>query len=364
MECYKKTGLLLCGLLLMMQGCVTNNLDDCPDAIRYSLAFEYTLHTEDNTDRFYDVDKMFVYVFDATTRVCVYADTTLLGPFVSPSKNDFTYPLPLSTGTYNIIVWGWGRNPGDNPLRVSTAVIPTIVPNSTTIDDARLRLASATIGGQLERTFYSEHRNVNIPAFVSRIDTLPLMNISNMIRIVIPDAKTAAVQDQITISIEGDDRSYLFNSTSAVRTGSYGSRGFFRSDNNAPDAVADDVRYLPYKTYRTDSIRRADPINSNYNGSGRDSMLVVDISSLRLVEDNRSKEIVISLGNNTRLSLVDILQKALQDHGSSQIQFDLDRYHRWEIEFYVLDAFATGTVSIMDWHNHKVPTDVGGQYDK
>ena len=165
MECYKKIGLLLCITILMLQGCVTNNLDDCPDAVRYALSFKYTLHTETSNrlidgeyDRFYDdVDKLFIYVFDVTTKKCVYADTaTILAPFTE----NYIYPIPLNTGKYDIITWGWGRNPGDNSLKMSTAIVPRIIPGSTNIDEARLQIEEKTCNGQLERIFYSETRNV------------------------------------------------------------------------------------------------------------------------------------------------------------------------------------------------------------
>ena len=349
----------------MMQSCVTNNLDDCPDSVRYAIAFEYTLHTETSNrmtkglyDRFYDdVDKMYIYVFDAATGICVLADTALLAPF----KNDFTYPLPLSTGRYDIITWGWGRNPGDHSLRMSTAVVPTVVPGTTSINDARLQLEAATISGKLERIFYSERRDLEITAFMSRIDTLPLMNISNMIRVVIPDARTAKMQDEISISITGDDGAYRFNSTSAAKAGSYDGVGYFRSGFNSPDidAVRGNVVYLPFRTYRTDSILLADPIyrGAPYQGTGRDSMLIVEMSSLRLVQDNPNMVLVVNWdGDLFKFSLIDLLRTAT----SSSVQYDLDRYHRWEISYEVSSTYATASVSVIDWHRKLTSSDIGG----
>ena len=366
----------------MMQSCVTNNLDDCPDAVRYAIAFKYTLHTEESGrfingeyDRFYeDVDKLFIYVFDATTKLCVYADTaTVLAPF----EDDFVYPIPLNVGKYNIITWGWGRNEGSPSLKMSTAIIPTVVPNVTTIDDARLQLEEAVVNNQLEKIFYSETRDMEISPFISRIDTLPLMNISNTVRIVLEDMRTAKLQDEITISITGDDGAYLFNSISNSKAGSYpGDEGYFKSRNNAPDLYAgirSDVTYNPYVVYRTDSILKADPIHirTPYTGSGRDSMLVVEISSLRFVQDNREMKIDINwdevdLNGKTdhhtfQIPLVKILEDFIANTmNSTRIQYNLDRVHRWQINFKITDTYVTASISIMNWHNKNNPADLGG----
>ncbi|MDR1092165.1 MAG: FimB/Mfa2 family fimbrial subunit [Prevotella sp.] len=342
MDCYKKTGLFLCVIfMLIMQGCVRSDLDECPEAIRYSVAFKYTLHTE-GTDRFYDdVDKMYIYVFDAGTDTCVYADTaTMLAPF----GNDYTYPLPLNVGRYNIITWGWGRNTGDLSLKRNSAVIPVIVPKETTIDEARLLLEEKMIDGRLEKTFYGELRNVDVPAFISRVDTMPLLNLTNQIRVVIPDAKTAAVQDRISVFITGDNGAY-----------------HFESGDNAPDVdgVRGAVTYLPHISYRTDSILLADPIYTaeSYAGTGRDSMLIVEISTLRLVQFDANMKLCLDLGNTViQLSLLEILQSGI----FSNIQYNLDKYDRWQISYNYRSTSTTVHVYVMDWHVVYIPTNVGG----
>jgi hypothetical protein len=343
MEFFKKTSLYVCVVFLIItQGCVKNDLDDCPDAIRYALAFKYTLHTE-GKDRFYnDVDKMFVYAFDAATGLCVYADTvTALAPF----EEDYTYPLFLNVGEYNIITWGWGRNDGDNMLKISTAVVPVIIPGETSIDEARLLLEEKICDGRLEKTFYGEIRDVNVPAFLSRVDTISLMNLTNQIRVIIKDAVTTEIQDAISISIVGDNGAYYFNSS-----------------GNAPnhDAVKGRVTYLPYKIYRTDSILVADPIYTEtvYPGTGLDSMLIVEISTLRLIQNNENMQLVMKNGNmyERRLSLLDMLQSGLQ----SPIQSNLDKYYRWQLSYNILNTHSSVEVWVMNWHFIYLPSDIGG----
>jgi hypothetical protein len=346
MEFFKKTSLYLCVLFLTVsQGCVKNDLEDCPDAIRYALAFKYTLHTDEGKDRFYkDVDKMFVYVFDVATGLCVYADTVTL---IAPFKEDYTYPLSLNVGKYNIITWGWGRNDGDNMLKISTAVVPAIIPGETSIDEARLLLEEKICDGRLEKTFYGEIRDVNVPAFISRVDTISLMNLTNQIRIIIEDAVTAKLQDDISISIVGDNGAYYFNSS-----------------DNAPDRdpVKGRVTYLPYKIYRTDSILVADPIyvESVYPGTGLDSMLIVEISTLRLIQNNDNMQLVIKNGNNyeRRFLLLNILQGL-----TPPIQYNLDKYYRWQLSYNILNTYSSIEVWVMNWHFIILPSDIGGLYD-
>ncbi|MDR2917715.1 MAG: FimB/Mfa2 family fimbrial subunit [Tannerella sp.] len=339
MECYKKIGLLFCAAIFLLQGCVINDLDDCPDAIRYALAFEYTLHTGEN-DRFAeDVDKMFIYAFDATTGICVYADTTTL---IAPFGKDYTYSLPLSMGKYDIITWGWGRNTGDVSLKMSTAVIPTIIPGTTSIDNARLLLEDKLNDGRLERTFYGE-RNVDVPAFVSRVDTVSLINITNQIRIIIPDAKTAEIQDRISVSIVGNNGAY-----------------YFKPGSNPPamDVLKGGVTYLPYVMYRTDSVLVVDPISKEtYTGTGRDSMLIVEISTLRLVQNDANMQVVLDYGGNPVIfPLLEMLQAGI----SSNIQYNLDKYYRWQLLFNITNTSVTVHIQTMDWHVVYQPSNAGG----
>ncbi|MDR2773724.1 MAG: FimB/Mfa2 family fimbrial subunit [Tannerella sp.] len=346
MDGYKKIGLLLClNFMLILQGCVGNGLDECPDAIRYSLAFKYTLHT-DNYDRFYnDVDKLFVYAFDAATGVCVYMDTaTVLAPF----NEDYAYSLPLNVGNYDIIIWGWGHSATNLLFKKNTARVyginEGITRGQTTINDARLLLEERNSDGCIDKTFYGEFRNVEVPAFVSRIDTVSLLNLANQIRIVIPDAKTVAEQDDLSLSIVGDNGAYLFN-----------------SGNNAPniDATRGAVAYLPYTVYRTDSILLADPIymSEPYTGSGRDSMLVVEISTLRLIQYDMDMELILRMGSREiKFSLIDLLKAGI----SSNIQYNLDKYDRWQISYNYKNTSVSVTINTMDWHVVYMPTDVGG----
>jgi hypothetical protein len=338
-------------MVLLMQGCVTNDLEDCPDAVVYALAFEYTIHA-DEYDRFYDdVDKMFVYVFDAETGVCVHADTATL---VAPFERNYTYSLPLNVGRYNIITWGWGRNTDDLSLKRSTTIIPTIIPGTTNIREARFLLEEKLSDGRLEKNFYGELHDVDIPAFMSRIDTMRLVNLVNQIRIILPDMVTAELQDLIDISIRGNNGAYSFEGTPIVNP----DRG---STYYAPnmDPARGNVTYLPYKIYRTDSILLTDPIylTELYTGTGRDSMLIAEFSILRLVANDENMKVAIKFNNSlsAELPLLEILQSGY----SSNVQYYLDKYYRWQLSPSITETHVTIHIYVMDWHYIYQTTEVG-----
>jgi hypothetical protein len=388
MKWIKKIGLLLCAsMLVAMQSCVRNSLEDCPPEVRSALSFDYLLHTVDVNgnniyseladDQFYeDVDKMFLYVFDNTTGMCVYADTTLTGPFPA----GYTYNLPLNSGTYDIIVWGWGRNTGNLTLNRSTGTIPVaIIPEQTHISVARFILnelnnsVNDNVYGKIEKTFYGEIQGKYIPPFGSDIDTVELINISKLVRVIIPDAEEAGIPDwenNIKITIEGDNGAYLF--TPGVS-----------SPLRDPDPDRNHVIDNPYQTLFTDSVLRADPIPRfprDYRGITEiDSGLVVDISTLRLIAGDPNMRLAVrwtDAGGQPRelfIPLMDLLEDALavglfDDFSADNLQRLFDRIDQWEIMFSLTDTYVSASIgiqcgcSILDWHVVVQRTSVGGIY--
>ncbi|MDR2148761.1 MAG: FimB/Mfa2 family fimbrial subunit [Tannerella sp.] len=384
MECVKKIGLLLCAsALFAMQGCVRNSLEDCPPEIRYGLSFDYLLHTVDVNgnniyseladDRFYeDVDKMYLYVFDNTTGMCVFADTTLTGPFPDGYVYQGWQP---GSGTYDIIVWGWGRNTGNLTLNRSTGTIPAaIIPGQTHISVARFILnelnnsVNDNVYGKIEKTFYGEIQNKYISPFFSDVDTVELINISKLVRVIIPDAEEAGIPDwenSIKITIEGDNGSYLF--TPGVS-----------SPLRDPDPDQNHVIDNPYQTLYTDSVLRADPIPRfprNYRGiTDIDSGLVVDISTLRLIASDPNMKLVITwpgLDKPLVIPLMKLLEDALaiglfDDFSADNLQRLFDRIDQWEIMFNITDTYVSASIgiqcgcSILDWHVVVQRVSVGG----
>jgi len=150
-------------------------------SIHYALAFEYTNHTG-NTDRFYDeVKKINLYVFDENGLVLT---TSATGPF----EKGFKIPLNLPTGRYTIITWG-------NMLEGQPfAVTPAFVPGVTTIQEARLVLRQYADNLRLENLFFGE-REVDIPLYYSKTDTVSLINNTHNVRVVLHWDHTGAPVD-------------------------------------------------------------------------------------------------------------------------------------------------------------------------
>jgi hypothetical protein len=380
MECIKKIGFLLCVMALMtLQGCVRNDLEDCPSSIRYAISFEYLLHTMDvNGDGIYGgegddlfaegVDKLHIYVFDSESSLldgtpnpnygkCIYADTTLTGPF----EKGAVYPLPLNRGTYDIIVWGWGRNTGSRELRRSTCIIPDpIEPGKTTINEARLILNELNdnvrnVYGKIEKTFYGEITNDIIPAFISRIDTVDLMNLSKLIRIIIPDIEADPFtfpnwREGLNIKIQGDNGAYLFHPTAG---------------GPSIDPISGLITENPYQRLFTDSVLENDPIYSRGFGNNNHVGLVVDISTLRLLETDGNMKVMFDWKNSMgedkhlELSLIELLTKTVYAWSANRQQ-DLDREDRWEIIFPVTSSYISVATNIMQWHIIKQDAGVGG----
>ncbi|MDR0835992.1 MAG: FimB/Mfa2 family fimbrial subunit [Tannerella sp.] len=367
MGCIKKIGLLICGIVLITQSCVRNNLEDCPPSVRYAISFEYLLHTFVDprgvpVNRFEnDVEKMYIYVFDDATGLCILADTTQRGPFT----NDLLYYLPFSGGTYDIIVWGWGENPFSPQLDRRTGVLPRIPieVGKTTIDEAKFVLfelnnnVNNMVDGKIEKTFYGEIPDKYIPPFISDVDTVSLRNITKAIRVIIPDIENASTEipdwkNNLKITIEGDNAAYKIGKTGGLHA-------------TEIDGTLGSVIYNPYQTLYTDSVLVNDPIYTNHFDGSRTTGLVVDISTLRLVEHDTNMKVVLTwtLGTEVKrleLPLLELLERHPAFIWSGNLQRYLDVEDRWEIIFRITDTHVSVATEVMQWHIVKQDVGIGG----
>jgi hypothetical protein len=201
--------LLLPVLSLFIQGCVHGDLADCPPMVNYAVAFQYTNHTG-QTDRFYDdVKKINLYVFDEQN--LVYTTTTELSPY----EANFNIPLDLPMGHYHIIAWGNVLE--DQPFSVTP---DEFVKGETTLEEARLvlqREANNLSQLELEKLFYGEI-DAEIPLYINRIDTIPLVNNTNDVRVVLHWDHSGTVNaaekivdyDEVTVRLRGSNAVYNF----------------------------------------------------------------------------------------------------------------------------------------------------------
>jgi hypothetical protein len=212
----KKKGMVRCKLLwllpvlcISLQGCIHGGLDDCPPMVNYAVAFKYTNHTG-TKDRFYDdVKKINLYVFDEHN--LVYITTTELSPY----KKNFNIPLNLPMGNYHIIAWGNVLD--DQPF----AVTPDgFVKGETTLAEARLILqrdANGLSERELEKLFYGEIE-AEIPLYINRVDTIPLMNDTNHVRVVLHWDHSGVINptekivdyDEVIVRLTGSNAVYNF----------------------------------------------------------------------------------------------------------------------------------------------------------
>ena len=303
---------ILC-LMFFAQSCVHGDLDDCPPMVSYAVAFKYTNHTE-KYDRFYDdVKKINLYVFDE--RNLIYTTTTEL---VQYDEENFNIPLDLPMGNYHIIAWGNVLN--SQPFSVTTYDGDDgFVKGKTTIEEARLLLqrdANNFSQSELEKLFYGE-LDIEVPLYISRIDTVPLMNNTNNIRVVLHWDHSGAIRANEGI-INYDDVS--------VRI--YGGNAEYDFDNKY---VTNKVIYAPYAIDTTGLIlnkdRRTDWLNLFYYPDDPDSIssrvsdsTVYDFKVLRMMADHELKLTV--LRNNP-----------VEESGFENLFIPIDEQNRSDVEY-------------------------------
>jgi hypothetical protein len=96
-------------------------------------------------------------------------------------------------------------------------------------------------------------------------------------------------------------------------------------------------------------------------------MLVVDISTLRLVVGDENMKIVIRWPGIEEPIVVPLLKVLMENptynwgYTASEIQRDLDRQDEWEIVFYITKTYITvATVNVDPWHIVKQDAGIGG----
>ena len=344
---------ILCAVLLM-QNCVHGTLDDCPPMVRYAVAFEYRLHTG-TTDRFYDdVKKINIYVFDEHN--LVYTTVTELSPY----ETNFNIPLDLPMGNYHIIAWG--NVLADQPFTIS----PTeFVKGRTTLEEARL-LLQREVGNvsqkEMEKLFYGE-LDVEIPLYVSRIDTIPLVNDTKWVRVVIHWDHSGEPQTDLE-RLHYDDVFVRLDASNAA----YNFRNNFTETNN--------VVYRPYEYHYEGSILDTDIRNPEIIAYYYQSDViknvtntcVYDFNILRMKPESpimltidRQKKIFPFPTNLAFINVVQAFSAVFDRNGlvlNKQPLFDKYDYYRVELHFYydrVSGEYVTGSLHVVDWIEHEIP---------
>ena len=342
---------MLCSLFVM-QSCVHGSLDDCPPMVRYAVAFDYTNHTG-SKDRFYDdVKKINLYVFDEDG--LVYTTVTELSPY----ESNFNIPLDIPMGNYNIIAWG-------NVLDSAAFEFPRAITKGTSFDDTRLflqreidSLSRMISEEELDKLFYGVLNNVEIPLYISRIDTMALVNNTNKVRVVLHWDHSGELKsteeiidyNEVSVRLSASNAEYDFRN------------GFVGVDN---------VTYMPWAYYPTDSILKVDKNNwlTMYYYSESVAKVtnscVYDFSILRMDVGSpinliiERKKTVIPEPYNLLEEQIDAIQTFTVYFDSKgvlaaqrQNEFDKNEYYRIDIYLTydeLMDTYVSGGIKVSPW---------------
>ena len=370
---------ILCSLIFA-QSCVHGDLDECPPMVRYAVAFEYTHHARTSNlsngkDRFYDdVKKINLFVFDNNN--LIYTTDTKIGPYDS----NFNIPLDLPMGNYHIIAWGNVLALTDtlNTLATPEFVIsPENFPKGTSLSQARLTLergVNSMSQKDFENLFYGESK-ITIPLYVSRIDTIPLINDSKNVRVVL-HWEHAGLDGPITYN----DVEVHLHGTNAVYN-------FL----NTPETTTP-VTYLPYKPFGKGASLHADTwtnvipalMTPTDNRTLMDTT-VYDFRVLRMIPGHLLKlcvyrhnvitptdNLLATLGTPERSDPnygIDIVGSISADRGFSyfmrssnglslttqaQMQSAYDMYDNYQVDIHLLydrfsNTYIAQNINILDW---------------
>ena len=339
---------MLCSLFFM-QSCVHGDLDDCPPMVRYAVAFDYTNHTG-SKDRFYDdVKKINLYVFDESG--LIYTTVTELSPY----ETNFNIPLDLPMGNYDIIAWGNVLDNGDFNF-------PKAITKGTSFNETRLflqRQANNMIDEELEKLFFGVLNRVEIPLYVSRIDTMSIINNTNNVRVVIHWDHTGELRatenvinyNEVIVRLKASNAEYGFDNR------------FVSTDN---------VVYYPWESFYSDSILNVGNkvwetmYYYSDNFSKVTNSCVYDFSILRMALGSpitltveRKKPAVTDPYNLLVDGSIDVIQTFTtyfdtKNIAVSQMQnmFDKNEYYRIDIFLTydeLMDTYVSGTIHTVPW---------------
>ncbi len=363
------TGLAL-WFVLVGQSCIHGDLEDCPPMVNYAVTFKYTEHL-DKRDRFYDdVKKINLYVFDEdnyfTTFIYQVAPNSRFQP-------DFKIPLnDLPMGKYTMVAWGnvLDTEPFD--------ILPTeFKKGETKLEAARLELRKTkdTLNHtQIEKLFFGR-REFEIPLYVNRTDTIPLVNDTKNIRVVIHWDNANLQEDElikydsVIVQLQGTNAQYDFKNDSTLRKKvTYDPHRKFIPQAKADSAIragkifTDSLPALPLydeKSYEEQVVKKS---------TKQLRTTVYDFTVLRLFEN---VPLELTIQEVDRLAVGKPLHELIKKHDlisgddGCQRQFfnatmasnwrrTFDRNDYYQIDVYIyqknpVGTFVTGQLRILNW---------------
>ena len=351
----------LCCVIISMQSCVHGGLDDCPPMVNYAVAFKYTHHAWNN-DRFYDdVKKIQLFVFDKNNLVYTYV--TDVGPH-EPSEN-FNIPLDLPMGNYHILAWG--NTLDAQPFTITPS---NFVKGQTTLNEARLTLLRDTINHshqEMEKLLFGDI-DIEIPLYANRIDTIPLINDTKKMRVVIHwdhSGELRATQpiidyDEVKLHLDASNAAYDFHN-------------LFTGINNV---VYDPYAFEYDRTYLDRSIREFEQTAYHWSYAMENEpseSCIYDFTILRMMQNS---PIILTVERHKKaltapviVAQIDIIQDFLDLFDSRGValtnrQSEFDKFDNYRLDLYmtydeIAGEYVTGDFHIDEWHVTNVPGDVG-----
>ena len=353
----------LCCFLIFTQSCIHGDLDDCPPMVNYAVAFKYT-HNAWETDRVYDdVKKINLYVFDEDN--LVYTTATKL----SPNETHFTISLDLPMGNYHILAWG---NVFEDPTISPFTISPSIFDKGITkLSDASLSLqrdANNHSHQEMEKLLFGDI-DIEIPLYVSRTDTIPLVNDTKNVRVVIHwdhSGELRTTQDiidyeEVFVHIDASNAVYNFDN-------------LFTGINNVvydPFDFGYDRSYLD----RVDRSLRDFEQNSyyyTYEDFDESEVCTYDFTILRMMTNSpvmlKVERHKTGLGADSvyvvaEIDIVQDFSKVFESRGVTlpNRQAEFDKFDNYRLDLYLTfdelaGEYVTGGFKIEDWHVINQPT--------
>ena len=344
----------LCCFVIFMQSCVHGDLDDCPPMVNYAVAFRYT-HNAWDYDRINDdVKKINLYVFDNNNLVYTTAIKR------SPDETNFTIPLDnLPMGNYHILAWG---NYLEDQTVAPFVITPSeFVKSQTTLSQARLTLqreAGNLSHQDMEKLLFGD-MDVEIPLYVSRTDTVPLINDTKKIRVVIHWDHSGELRATQTV-IDYDDVKLHLDASNAV----YNFNNLFAGTNNV---VYEPFDYEYERSYLDRNVREFEQTIYHQPRESPEELsnsCVYDFTILRMMTNSpvmlKVERIKPPLTAPVILAEIDIIQEFIGLFDSRGVtvpnrQSEFDKFDNYRLDLYytyddLIGEYVTGNFSIEDWH--------------
>ena len=350
-----------CVVILSLQSCIHGDLDDCPPMVNYAVAFKYTHHALGN-DRFYDDVKVVnLFVFDDHN--LVYTTVEKYSPYATNFNISLNH-LPM--GNYHILAWGNVLD--QQPFTISPDSFKV---GKTTLAEARLTLERDSVNRssqEMEKLFFGEV-DVEVPLYLSRIDTIPLINDTKNVRVVIHWDHSGELRATQSV-INYEEVQLRINASNAV----YNFRNLFTGTDN--------VVYKPFDFRYNRSLLDINPRDSVleqrvYHYSQDDiheisNVCVYDFTILRMMTVSPIKltvERVKKIWPNSPIVIaeIDIIQDfiSLFDTKNTLPQYnrqsEFDKYDQYRIDIYltydeIAGEYVTGVFRTLPWHLVDQPT--------